>query len=222
MRKALAVLLALSMLSVSIPVLAEEEAAVATEEEAVTAEEEAAATEEETAAAEEEAAAAGEEAVAADEDAASAAGTWYMVVFGLTAGTFELKEDGTFTLEVPANQEAQNQEGTWSQEGEKVSLTVNGEPALFVFDGSELALDGDNIETLGLDIDGIELDSAQISKIIRISREPGSVTQAEMNAYQEDGTLPEGKTKEDMEAASDELVTGFLLLLMNMGDEEAE
>ena len=176
----------------------------------------------ETAAAEEEAAAAGEEAVAADEDAASAAGTWYMVVFGLTAGTFELKEDGTFTLEVPANQEAQNQEGTWSQEGEKVSLTVNGEPALFVFDGSELALDGDNIETLGLDIDGIELDSAQISKIIRISREPGSVTQAEMNAYQEDGTLPEGKTKEDMEAASDELVTGFLLLLMNMGDEEAE
>ena len=51
-------------------------------------------------------------------------GTWYLLLAGMTCGTFELNADGSFTGESGADEEIQKTEGTWSADGDQVTLTV--------------------------------------------------------------------------------------------------
>ncbi|MBE5788551.1 MAG: hypothetical protein E7325_02710 [Clostridiales bacterium] len=168
--------------------------------------------------------------VLAEENAAgstseSAAGTWYLVVFGLTAGTFNLIEDGTFAMEVSANSVEKKMEGTWTQDQDQITLTIDGKPAVLVLDGSSLTFDPANLVTIGLDqttmaVPGTDL--SMIAGLIRISREPGKLTMAELTAYQEAGTLPEGKTQEEMDAIQQEMMIALMTLLGSTGGTTEE
>ena len=55
-------------------------------------------------------------------------GEWYMVVEGITFGTLTISEGGAFTLDLKAGEESILQEGTWTSEGNTVTLTVDDEP----------------------------------------------------------------------------------------------
>ena len=152
-------------------------------------------------------------------------GTWYLVVVGLTAGSFELNEDGTFVLATSAEGEAMNREGTWTQEGNKIALTIDNQTLSLTHDGANLLLNVEDMAALGLDqsaIVGSDVDASKFASLIQISREAGKITVAELNAYQADGTLPEGKTKEDMDAALAEMMATILSLMGIPGNSVGE
>ena len=64
-------------------------------------------------------------------------GTWYMTLADVTLGTFVLNEDGT------ANVNLIGQEGTgsWSAEGDTLTVTVDGEAVDFTWDGTSYVTD---------------------------------------------------------------------------------
>lgn len=151
--------------------------------------------------------------VLAEEDAS---GTWYLVMLGMTAGTFELNADGTCAVDVSSDDGEQSLEGAWTQEEGNVSMTINDETLSLVYDGANLLFNAEDLAALGLDqsdIAGAGADLSVLSSLIQISREPGKITTAEFSAYQENGTLPEGKTEEDMAAIQEEMMSAFMALL---------
>ena len=149
---------------------------------------------------------------------ADADGNWYLVMMGLTSGTIELNADGTCTVTVPENSEEQILEGSWSQEDGKVSISVNDEALSLIYDGDQLLFDEGDIGALGMEDAGFGgADLSFISGLIQISREPGKLTAEEFAAYQEDGTLPEGKTEEDMAAFEEEMTASMLAMFEGMG-----
>ena len=146
-------------------------------------------------------------------------GTWYVVMTGLTVATFELNEDGTCTSVSEMNGAEQKLEGTWTQENEKVTIFINDQTLPLVLDGDTLTFNMEDLAAMGLDQSGLTggMDPSMFSSLIRISREPGLATQAEFSAYQENGTVPEGKTKEEMDAVQLQVMSSFMLLMGSAG-----
>ncbi|MBO4290193.1 MAG: hypothetical protein J5865_08885 [Lachnospiraceae bacterium] len=102
------------------------------------------------------------------------AGTWYAVAAGVTLGEMTLNADGTVVVDYYD----EKMEGTWSADGDAVNVTIEG-------------------ATLELAWNGTSLYSAQIYYLFL--RTPGQVTADQLNAYTEDGTLPEGIDKDTMD-----------------------
>ena len=152
-------------------------------------------------------------------------GTWYVVMMELTAGTIDLKDDGTSVLITSSTDGDKTSEGTWTQDGDKITLTVNEQPLPLVCDGDTLQISFEDLASLGLDSSmtiPAGADTSVISSFLRISREPGVLTVAELNAYQNNGTLPEGKTKEDMDAFMAQLMSSVMSLIGTSSAESAE
>ena len=58
-------------------------------------------------------------------------GSWYMTLADVTLGTFVLNEDGSANV----NLIGEDSTGTWSAEGDTLTVTVDGEAVDFVWDG---------------------------------------------------------------------------------------
>jgi len=144
-------------------------------------------------------------------------GTWYLVTMGQTAGTFELNADGTCAATLYANTEEQKMEGTWSADGDVVTITAQEQALPMTFDGTDLILGEAALTAFGGSSIPEGMDISMFSSLIKFSREPGKITTAELNAYNNDGTIPEGKTKEDMDAAVAEMQVMIMSLLSGMG-----
>ena len=129
-------------------------------------------------------------------------GTWYMILSGITCFTFELNADGTCVGTSAVTAEAKQLSGTWSAEGDTVTLTIGDDPLPLKYDGTDL--------TFGMEEVATAQDGAAVNFPLKFSREPGEVTVAELNAYLSSGTLPEGKTKEDMENAVVQMAMFFM------------
>ena len=145
-------------------------------------------------------------------------GTWYLVVLGLTAGTFDLHEDGTLAVVTHGENGDEKLEGTWKQEDGKILMTVNGQTQTFAKDGENLSLSAGDITSLGMStssLAGTGADEAVLASLVKVSREPGKLTPAELTAYQTDGTLPEGKTKEDMDAFTADMVATLMTQMLS-------
>ena len=152
--------------------------------------------------------------VLAEEDAS---GTWHIVMLGMTVGTLELSADGTCSLITSDEGEEAPVEGTWTQDGEKITVDANGSTLPLTYDGTNLLFDIEGLAALGVDTSslGEGMDPSMLSSLIQISREPGKITAAEFSAYQADGTLPEGKTEEDMQTIQAEMMSFFLSMMGN-------
>ena len=144
-------------------------------------------------------------------------GTWYLITIGQTAGIFELNADGTCAATLYANTEEQKMEGTWSADGEVVTITTQEQALPMTFDGTDLILGEAALTAFGGSSIPEGMDISMFSSLIKFSREPGKITTAELNAYNNDGTIPEGKTKEDMDAAVAEMQVMIMSLLSGMG-----
>ena len=144
-------------------------------------------------------------------------GTWYLITIGQTAGIFELNADGTCAATLYANTEEQKMEGTWSADGDVVTITVQEQALPMTFDGTDLILGEAALTAFGGSSIPEGMDISMFSSLIKFSREPGKITMAELNAYNNDGTIPEGKTKEDMDAAVAEMQVMIMSLLSGMG-----
>ena len=144
-------------------------------------------------------------------------GTWYMVMMGLTGGTFDLNADGTFTgISAVTGSEEQSTEGSWTTDGTIVTLTLEGKNISLTYDGNDLLFGEEAIAALG-DGDFMSgMDTSVLSSLIRFSREPGTVTAAEFTAFTSDGTVPEGKTEEEMTAIQAEIMTLLLGMMDSM------
>jgi len=129
-------------------------------------------------------------------------GTWYLVLTGITCGTFELNADGTCVGATAASREGEKLNGTWSAEGNAVTLTIREEPLKLVFDGTDLLIGAEETDA--------QKDGTVPGDILKFSRKAGEVATDELNAYISAGTVPEGKTKEDMEKAMDQMALLFL------------
>ena len=65
----------------------------------------------------------------------SPAGNWYMTLADVTVGYMQLNEDGTVVLNMASQADMA---GTWTSEGETVTITIDNEPLDFTFDGTSL------------------------------------------------------------------------------------
>ena len=150
--------------------------------------------------------------VLAEEDAS---GTWHIVMLGMTVGTLDLNADGTCSLITSDEGEEAPVEGTWTQDGEKITVDANGSTLPLTYDGTNLLFDIEGLAALGVDTSslGEGMDPSMLSSLIQISREPGKITAAEFSAYQADGTLPEGKTEEDMQAILADMMSFFVSMM---------
>lgn len=105
-------------------------------------------------------------------------GFWAMVLADVNLGYFDLKEDGTVTGEAPGQGEVT---GTWTQEGNTVTITIDGDPAEFIYDGTTLVSD-----TLPVPL---VREEGRLSFDVALKMING-----------EDVELPEGMTQEDITA----------------------
>ena len=145
----------------------------------------------------------------ADEDFT---GVWYLTQYGLGAASLDLKADGTCAATVESADPPTQVEGTWSADGNNVTITYDGQSMAFAFDGTDLVLSAEAMaEMSGTSIpEGTDL--SMFSSLMKLSREPADLSAAEYAAYTNDGTIPEGKTKEDMEAIDAEMKTLMMSL----------
>ena len=130
-------------------------------------------------------------------------GTWYLIIADITCGAFELNADGSCEGAFAVSGQEQKLTGTWSAEGNEVILTIGDEPLPLIFDGTDL--------TIGTEEAATAKDGAESTGFLKFSRQAGTVTMNELEAFANAGTVPEGKTKEDMEKAQDQLGMLFLL-----------
>ena len=144
-------------------------------------------------------------------------GTWYMVIMGLTGGTFELNADGTCTgTSSVMGSEEQSAEGTWTTDGTIVTLTMEGTDMPLTYDGTDLLFGEEAVAALGGEDFMSGMDMSMLSSLFKFSREPGTVTAAEFTAFQTDGTVPEGKTEEEMVALQAEIMAIVLGMMESM------
>ena len=66
-------------------------------------------------------------------------GTWYMVLAEVTAGQFDLNADGTATAQMPGQEETFT--GSWTADDASVTITIDGSPLTFAWDGEKLFSD---------------------------------------------------------------------------------
>ena len=105
-----------------------------------------------------------------------ASGNWYMTLADITMGRFELNADGTAVIVLPGQDEMS---GTWAADGDTVTITVDGAPLDFAFDGTSLKSD---------------------KLPIALGREQGRLSMENLTKMMngETDALPEGMTKEEM------------------------
>ena len=103
-------------------------------------------------------------------------GNWYMSLADVTIGYILLNEDATAVVNISSQEDMQ---GTWTAEGETVTITVDGESLDFAYDGSSLTSD-----------------QFPLSLTREEGRLPMSVLASMMNG--EEYTLPEGMTDLEM------------------------
>lgn len=137
------------------------------------------------------------------------AGSWYLISMGMTAASIELNENGTCVITATNKGVEEKREGTWTQDGETVTLTVDDQGLPLTYNGTDLVLGNEAVALLGGDdmaaaISG-GIDLTALEGLMKISREPAAITVAEFDAFQSDGTLPEGKTQEEMEKIQQEV-----------------
>ena len=146
-------------------------------------------------------------------------GTWYMLVMGLTVATFEVKDDGTCTVTMENGEEEEMKaEGTWTKDGDSVTLKLGEEQTIpLTVDGETLTMGAEAVSEIAGDLGGLE--ASMITAMVQISREPGKISMAELNAFQDSGKLPEGKTQADMEAIQAEMM---LMVFAAMGMSESD
>ena len=65
-------------------------------------------------------------------------GNWYMTLTDVSLGYILLNEDGTANLNIASQTEIT---GTWIMDGDSVTITAEGEPLTFVYDGTSLKSD---------------------------------------------------------------------------------
>ena len=140
-------------------------------------------------------------------------GTWYLIIADITCGTFELNADGTCNATTIASGEEKKLTGTWSAEGNAVTLTIGEQPLLLSFDGTDLVI--------GVQETATAKDGAESGSLLKFSRESGVVTAGQLEAYSTSGTVPEGKTKEDMEKVQEQFALLFLAAVDAAVTEEA-
>ena len=143
-------------------------------------------------------------------------GTWYLLMMGMTGGTFELNADGTCIVTSSMNGEEARTEGTWAADGSTVTITINGTDMPLTYNGTDLVLGEEAFAAFGDAGAPAGMDISAMGSMIRISREPGKVTADEFSAYQADGTLPEGKTREEMDLIQAEMMVSALGVLGSM------
>ncbi|MBR5960098.1 MAG: hypothetical protein IKZ98_03825 [Clostridia bacterium] len=66
------------------------------------------------------------------------AGNWYMTLADVTLGYILLNEDGTAIVNIASQEDIT---GSWSADGDTVTITAQNQPLDFVYDGSSLASD---------------------------------------------------------------------------------
>lgn len=103
-------------------------------------------------------------------------GMWYITLAEVTLGYFRLNEDGTVEAQIPG-QDAYT--GTWTAEGDKVTVTIEGAPMEFTYDGTSLTSEGFPIPVVR---EEGKLSADLVGKIIS----------------NEEYELPEGMTPEEM------------------------
>lgn len=117
--------------------------------------------------------------VLAEEDAA---GEWYGVAAGITFATMTLNADGSVSFVF----DGENSTGTWTRDGNTVSVTIEGDAVDFTLTGSAL--------------------SSPLMPYVFL-KTPGMVTKAQVDAYMNDGTLPEGMDEATMLGCMENLKT---------------
>ena len=137
------------------------------------------------------------------EEAPDYSGTWYLSMMDMSIGTFELNADGSFigTSAVPGADMKVN--GTWTANGSSVKLTVADQSTNLRYNGTYLMLSTAELNS--------SKEDAMIGALIKFSRTPGAITMEELNAYSSNGTIPEGKTKEEMEAIQEQIGMMFII-----------
>ncbi len=65
-------------------------------------------------------------------------GNWYMTLADITLGYILLNEDGTATVNIASEEDVS---GTWTVNGDVVTITAQGQPVDFAYDGSSLSSD---------------------------------------------------------------------------------
>ena len=130
-------------------------------------------------------------------------GTWYMTMTELTCGSFELNADGTFVGHSATAGAETKANGTWTAEGNMVILTFADQPLRLHYDGKAL------VPNTMARYDSA--DDAMIGTFMKLTREPGTATPDDLKAYAANGTIPEGRTKEEMEAVQNQMVVLLLI-----------
>ena len=121
-------------------------------------------------------------------------GEWHFLIGTVEAGICTLNADGTASISVNLGEEM-SAEGTWSVEGDTITVVADGSPMDFTFDGTVYT-------------------SAVMP--MSLSREAGKVTVAQLMEYMSTQTLPEGVSEDDMAEA----LASFMSLAM-AGNEGA-
>lgn len=156
-------------------------------------------------------------------ETADPSGTWYLSMLGMTVGTFELGADGNCTVKVETDAEAQDLTGTWAQDGANVSITINEQTLALTYDGTQLLFDLESMAALGVDTSSasMSIPGVDMSTLIQITREPGTLTLKEFTEYSQNGTVPEGKTEEEMQAFMGQMMATVFSLMGAAGGETA-
>ena len=128
--------------------------------------------------------------------AESAVGSWYMTLADVTMGSIVLNEDGTAVFNMIGSEEMT---GTWTEEENAVTVTIQNDPLTFAYDGTTLS-------------------SEQFP--LPLAREEGKLAMDLLTKVMnnEEHELPEGMTEEDLTT----MVMNFLGEFTNlMGSMEA-
>ena len=126
-------------------------------------------------------------------------GLWHMVVAEVDLGFLQLNEDGTVNADLVGLGEVG---GTWSAEGDVVTITLDGDALAFTWDGTMLF-------------------SPEL--MFPVIREEGRVSGDLISAYfnEEDYELPEGITQEDLESVGKNFQAEYQRLRVERAAAEA-
>ncbi|MBR2822715.1 MAG: FxLYD domain-containing protein [Clostridia bacterium] len=144
-------------------------------------------------------------------------GTWYFLMLGMTAGTLELNADGTASLQITTDGSEATEEGTWTAEESALTLTIRDQVLVLSYDGTALKLDASALEAMGVSAEGMGMSESMMDALLQVSREPGKITLGEFSAFSSDGTVPEGRTQEEMEAIQAEMLTAVFGMMGGLG-----
>lgn len=126
-------------------------------------------------------------------------GNWYMNLAEVTLGYIFLNEDGTAVVNIASEEDMQ---GTWSAEGDAVTVTVGGDPLTFAYDGESLS-------------------AAEFP--LALSRTEGKLPMSVVTSMMggEEYTLPEGMTDADVAVIAMNFLSEYTNLMQQQSDSAA-